>query len=38
MFEEYQKPTSVFAEFEADSVQNRMFVYTIETLSVLPIA
>lgn len=38
MFEKYQKAASVFAEFEAGSVQSHMLLYTIGTLSVLPVA
>lgn len=36
--EKYQKPASVFAEFEADSVQNRMILYAFGALAALPVA
>lgn len=38
MFETYQKPTILFAEFEAGSWQNHMLLYTIGTSRALPAA
>lgn len=38
VFEKCLKLAGVCAEFEADSVQNRVFLYTVGTLSMLPVA